>query len=249
MAVDTAKYALEYVNESYTHIRSVEENLTRDVKVFADKALEKYIVEKLSAETPFPILSEEVGHIDRMNQQETMQWIVDPLDGSLNFSRSIPLSCISIALWQYGAPVLGAIYDFNHQELFTGIVGHGAWMNDDPIHTSGIRRQSESIICTGFPVSTDYSADSIIAFAKKIRTYKKVRLLGSAALSLAYVACGRAEAYRENNIKIWDVAAGLAIVKAAGGAIEYATTSRDNVLHVSAHNGNLDIEIENTINE
>jgi len=95
---------------------------------------------------------------------------------------------------------------------------------------------SKAVLCTGFPVSTDFSQKSLLGFIEDIREYKKIRLLGSAALSLAYVACGRADVYMENDIKIWDVAAGISLVKAAGGMFKYAPTGKKNIYRIKASN-------------
>ena len=96
----------------------------------------------------------------------------------------------------------------------------GSWLNESAIKVSEITKKKEALLCTGFPVRTDFSEKRITQFVKQVRTYKKVRILGSAALSLAYVACGRADAYMEENIMLWDVGVGCAIVKAAGGVIQ-----------------------------
>ena len=230
-ACSAAKAGHLAIFDEKTNNQKVEKDLDRDVKIYADRKSEKAIINFLSAQTTFSILAEESGW--KENKSDYI-WIIDPIDGSLNFSRDIPLSCISIALWKNNKPVLGVIFDFNHNNLYTGIVGKGAWLNGKEIKVNNINHFSDAILCTGFPVSTDFSAAGISEFVEEIRKYKKVRLLGTAALSLAFVACGKADAYKENNIKLWDVAAGLAIVKSAGGIIEYTTTVNDKVLNVTA---------------
>ena len=109
----------------------------------------------------------------------------------------------------------------------------GAWLNGQKISTNKVKEKSQAILATGFPVSTDFSKDALLDFVEDIRGYKKIRLLGSAALSLAYVACGRADVYKENNIKIWDVAAGLALVKAAGGKTVCNGYPESNIVNAS----------------
>lgn len=216
--------------------KQVTTDLVRDVKIKADRKLHLFIEEELRKRSPFPIVSEE-GIKKALDETETEPcWIVDPLDGSLNFSRHIPLCGISIALWQQGEPLAGVIYDFTHKELFTALVGSGAWLNDRPIHVGGIREKSDAVLCTGFPVGTDFSENRLTQFVREMRVYKKVRLLGSAALSLAYVASGRADVYRENDIALWDVAAGLALVKGAGGQIRCrGTDTRERVIVKAAN--------------
>ena len=239
LAIDGAVNAHRAIANDICQYQKVEQDLDRDVKIAADKKLESSIIEHLIKETRFPILSEETGAVKKSSNNSKYHWIIDPLDGSLNFSRGIPISCVSIALWEGMEPLLGVVYDFNRNETFSGIVGEGAWLNKKPITVSNITEKSKAVLCTGFPVSTDFSRESIFEFSEKIREFKKVRLLGSAALSLAYVACGRADIYFENDIKIWDVAAGLALVKAAGGAVKYSPTSKKNVLGVKASNKHL----------
>ncbi|HIF10878.1 MAG TPA: inositol monophosphatase, partial [Sneathiellales bacterium] len=117
-------------------------------------------------------------------------------------------------------PVLGVVYDFNRDELFTGIVGRGAQCNGLAIRPSSTQRQQEAVLGTGFPVSRDFAASALREFIEQIRNFRKVRLLGSAALSLSYVACGRLDVYTEENIMLWDVAGGCALVKAAGGRVD-----------------------------
>ena len=219
------KLAIGAVKEAGLSIRpdmdqKVVTDLSRDVKIVGDKRLSTMIKNFLESNSPYSVLSEEEDFSTDVFKKGEYLWIIDPIDGSLNFSRMIPFSCISIALWKGKEPILGVIYDFNHQELFSGIVGQGAWLNGKAITVSNIKEKKDAVLCTGFPVATDFSSTAIEEFAKNIREFKKVRLFGSAALSLAYVASARADAYLEKDIKIWDVAAGMALVKASGGFIE-----------------------------
>ena len=201
---------------------------TRDTKLDADIESETVILKHLR--TSYPVMSEEAG--GKLSENGPT-WIVDPLDGTVNYERGIPLSCISICLWHNG-PVLGVVYDFNRGEIFSGIVGRGAKLNGKEIKVSQIENRADSIIFTGFPIATSFETDSLHSFIKLVQRYKKVRLLGSAALSLAYVACGRGDVYIEQKIRIWDVAAGLAILNAAGGAFQMLG---EEPLDVYADNG------------
>jgi fructose-1,6-bisphosphatase/inositol monophosphatase family enzyme len=164
-------------------------------------------------------------------------WIVDPLDGSLNFMRGIPICCVSIGLWQKDLPILGVIYDFQRRELFTGLAGERAFLNGKPIRVSKIKKRADAVLCTGFPVKADFTKRNIVDTVEDIMAFKKVRLLGSAALSLAYVACARADFYREEDIRLWDVAAGLAIVNAAGGRCRFKKDK--DLLSIAASNAYL----------
>ena len=163
------------------------------------------------------------------------QWIVDPLDGSLNFSRSIPICCISIALWKGVEPLLGVIYDFNRDECFVGLVNSKCELNKKEITTSNVKEKYKAILATGFPTNTDFTQNELQKIVIDIQQFKKIRLLGSAALSLAYVACGRVDYYYEN-IKIWDVAAGLALIKSLGGVVHFTKPKNDMTLTVQASN-------------
>lgn len=235
LACDTARDAVRHAMENAGDARKVEIDLRRDVKVRADHMIEEFVIRGLSERSGLPMFSEERGFLaGRGTDNNGYWWIVDPLDGSLNFSRGIPLCCVSIGLWKEAEPVLGVVYDFNRGETFTGIVGNGAWLNGAAITVSGAAEKSKAVLCTGFPVSTAFSTEALLGFVQNIRDFKKVRLFGSAALSLSYVACGRADYYQENDIKLWDVAAGLALVKAAGGAVRYTSLNANSTLNVEA---------------
>ena len=234
IAKEAATDAGEYLQKvSKSRLKIITEP-KRDIKLEADIESEKIVIDILKDKSNFPILTEEQGSIEIENVivDRKYKWIVDPLDGSMNFSRGIDYCCVSIALWQNSNPILGVVYDFTRNEFFTGLVNEGAWLNGNPITTSKVTKKSKSVLATGFPVSMDYSEKALSNFAQDIRKYKKIRMIGSAALSLAYVACGRFDRYHEKNIKIWDVAAGLALVKAAGGIVEFSGYPENNIINV-----------------
>ena len=199
LAKNTAYKAGSTLIEKQKFARQVHHSHERDVKIKGDILSETIIVESLQLNSSFPILSEEAGFIGKIDREQYL-WIVDPLDGSLNYSHGIPLFCISVALWKGNKPILGVIFDFFRNELFSGIIGEGAWLNETAIKISETKKKKEAILCTRFPINTDFSEEGITKFVKQIQVYKKIRLLGSAALSLAYVACGRVDAYMEDNI-------------------------------------------------
>ena len=165
------------------------------------------------------------------------RWIVDPLDGSLNFSRNIPINCISIGLWNNNKPIFGVIYNFLNDDIYIGEVGVGSTLNGNNITVSSIDQLAKSILCTGFPVYSSFDTNTLTDFVINIQKYKKIRLLGSAALSLCFVARGSVEGYQENDIAIWDVAAGIALVLAAGGKVDFSFGNKENLLNVFASNG------------
>lgn len=214
----------------------------KDIKINIDGLLHGKIVKMLRSLSNITILSEEDEFVSDFSQNTGLQWIVDPLDGSLNHFRGIPLSCISIALWNGQEPLMGTIYDYNLKQMYTGTIGKGAWLNDNPISASDIVDVQQAILCTGFPSYRDYEDTSLKRFISQIQCWKKVRLLGSAALSLAYLASGRVDGYMEEDIRIWDVAAGLAIVKAAGGEIYCRPNRRVNFVTAVATNGKISVK-------
>ncbi|HRK64036.1 MAG TPA: inositol monophosphatase [Terricaulis sp.] len=204
----------------------------REVKIDADKRAEGMILEALERAAPFPIISEEAGWV-RAGESRYV-WAVDPLDGSVNYLRGYPHCAVSIALLDQGSPVLGVVDCFALGERFTGLVGVGAWLNGAPMIVSDIDTPASGILQTGVPSRA--SAESMALFDQRLRTWRKVRMIGSAATALAYVAAGRAEAYRESGSMIWDVAGGCALVRAAGGIFEISGGDLDQPLEVSACN-------------
>lgn len=239
LASRAARQAAEALRRQRARGRRVRRALQRDLKIEADYAMQRVICRGLRNDSAFPILSEEQGG-RRFRLTEGYHWIVDPLDGSINFSRAIPLSCVSIALWRGARPILGVIHDVNRREQFRGAIGRGAWLNGHPITVSRVRVASEAVLCTGFHARRTYSTRALLRFIEAVQRYQKIRLLGSSALSLAYVACGRADAYREEQIPLWDVAAGLAIVEAAGGIISCSSPRADHTVDVAASNASLE---------
>lgn len=235
IAIEAARSAGLFLKNERDSGAKVTMEFERDVKLIADVRAEEIIINCLQKQSSFQILSEEKGVVGDQYDGSDLQWIVDPLDGSLNYLRGIPICCVSIGLWKGNEPLLGVVYDFNREQVFSGIKGQGAWLNGNPIQVSELGVFDKAVLCTGFPISTDFSSEAILGFVEQVRKYKKLRLLGSAALSLAYVASGLADAYFERNIKIWDVAAGLAIVQAAGGLI-HTLLSEKNIFTVYAGN-------------
>jgi myo-inositol-1(or 4)-monophosphatase len=206
----------------------------REVKIEADQRAERLILAALARATPFPVISEEAGWVRAAQREERFIWAVDPLDGSVNYLRDYPHCAVSIALLDNQAPVLGVVDCFVTNERFTGIVGEGAWLNGKPMRVSAIADPAGGILQTGVPSRA--SPESMALFEARLKTWQKVRMIGSAATALAYVAAGRAEAYRESGSMIWDVAGGCALVKAAGGEFRIGGAGLDQPLEVTAGN-------------
>ena len=224
LAASAAREAGDHLTSLSGGTLAVAQETSRDIKLAADRESETLIVEHLR-ESGYAILAEEGGELGDVSGDKPV-WVVDPLDGTMNFSRGIPLCCVSIALLSGGEPVLGVVHDFNRGETFTGLAEGGAWMNGAPVSVSRVEAADQAILATGLPALRDYSAEALAPLAKQFRRFRKVRMLGSAALMLAYLAAGRVDAYQEDDIQLWDVAAGLALVKGAGGFVSATPSAR-----------------------
>ena len=210
-ALEAGKYLLGET------LKAVNIEQDKDIKLFADKNSEGIIIDYLKSRYDIPVLTEESGELGVIG--EGLYWIVDPIDGTYNYLKGLDLCCVSIALWEGAAPVLGVIYEFKSNRLYSGIVGEGAWCNDEPMSTSQIDTLGKASLATGFPVYRDYSDASLVRFTESVKCFKKIRMFGTAATSIAYVASGKVDVYIEEDIMLWDVAAGVALVLAAGGAV------------------------------
>lgn len=204
----------------------------RDIKLTEDAASEAAIRAVLTGRSPYPILGEEGGW-GQDGAADGPHWVVDPLDGSFNYYRGIPLYAVSVALCTApGDALLGAIYDPVRDELITGGPGLGLALNGAALRRPVTTRQ---ILATGYPTRSD--PDAVTArLGAATRDWTKIRMLGSAALSLAWVALGRLDGYEEQDIMWWDVAAGLALAAGAGlGTIECRPCHDDAQDHVRSH--------------
>ena len=198
---------------------------SKDIKLEADIRAENLIKSILNEESLFPILAEESGK--SVDDLGSTFWVVDPLDGTANYSRDIPICCVSISLIIDLEPVMGVIYDFNNKDLYEGSIFRPASLNGQALNVSSILKSSDGILVTGLPNNTDYSDVAMLKMIKDFQDWKKVRMIGSAAMASAYVASGKADVYKEFGTYLWDVAAGAAIVNAAGGKAEISNL-RDN---------------------
>lgn len=209
----------------------------KDIKLTADIQAEQIIKDIISAESSYPILAEESGKsVEKLGDT---YWIIDPLDGTANYSRSIPISAVSICLMHQLNPVLGVIYDFNNDHLYEGSIVSDALLNDQKIKVSSIDNSKSGILITGLPNNTDYSDKALIKMIRDFQDWRKVRMLGSAAMAAAFVASGKADVYKEKNSYIWDVAAGAAIVKAAGGHVSLINQNESFQVDVFFSNGHI----------
>ena len=165
---------------------------------------------------------------------------MDPLDGSSNYIREIPLCAVSIGLIENGKPTVGVIYNFNSGDIYAGALGEGAELNGATMRVSEIAETNRATLMTGIPHSKDLTEADFLAMAKEHQRWKKVRMIGSAALAAAYVAAGKADRYAESAM-MWDIAAGSALIEAAGGRVQIEMGPLDKPMKIMGDNGLLPI--------
>jgi myo-inositol-1(or 4)-monophosphatase len=185
----------------------------------ADHKAEKVIYESLLKARPdFGFVMEESGHVE--GKDTSHRWHIDPLDGTMNFLHGMPHFSISVALEREGQPIAGVVYDPIKDELFIAEKGKGAFLNNRRLRVSGRTDLSESMFSTGVPASQRSNPSIIMKeFSHVTMRSASVRCLGSAALDLSYVAAGRLEGFWETGISSWDIAAGIVLVREAGGQV------------------------------
>jgi myo-inositol-1(or 4)-monophosphatase len=183
-----------------------------------DEAAEEAIIRTLRDAYPdHAILAEESG---RSDAESDYVWVIDPLDGTTNFLHGVPQYCISIGLLHKGKPTQAVVYDPNRNELFTATKGVGAYLNDRRIRASGTDRLEDALVGTGFPFKELGHLDDYLRMLKNVMSSTSgVRRPGAAALDLAWVACGRIDAFWEIGLAPWDMAAGALLIREAGGLI------------------------------
>ena len=215
----------------------------------ADHASEKAIFEIIKQDYPdHYILSEEAGEIV---MDSNYKWIIDPIDGTVNFAHGLPLCCVSIGLEQDGEMILGAVYNPFIREFFFAQKGYGATLNDKIIKVSEEDSVGKSCLVTGFPYSyLDEPNGPLEVFSRLIRRGVPVRRLGSAAMDLCWVAAGRFDGFYEHKLAAWDSAAGFLIVEEAGGRVSDFTGHHYSPYqpHIIATNGKIHDELLAVVN-
>lgn len=189
-------------------------NLVTEIDTAAETAIISIIT---NAFPDHSILSEEIG---AMEKQPEYQWLIDPIDGTVNFAHGIPLCCVSIAVKKGNNLIMGAVYNPMLKELFFAEQGKGATLNGSPIHVSQKSEFKRAFLVTGFPYEYPKEKEHPVrVFERMLQFGLPIRRLGSAALDLCWVACGRFDGFWEYNLSPWDIAAGYLIVAEAGGKI------------------------------
>ena len=219
LAKKAALKAGELLKNKKKEINEILNSNPKDTKLKADIESENLIKSIISSESTYPILAEESGKSS--NDLGDVFWVIDPLDGTSNYNRDIPICCVSIGLVIEMKPILGIIYDFNNDHMYSGDkFSNISKMNDISINVSQKSDKKESILITGLPHDTDYSDSSLNNMIKDMQDWQKIRMIGSAAIAACYIASGKAERYQETGIYLWDIVAGAAIVESAGGSAE-----------------------------
>lgn len=241
IALDSAKDAF-MVSRKYLLDPKVISSNKKDIKTLIDIEMNDVIISKLM-QTDIPVLSEE-GDKNKLND---LLWIVDPLDGTLNFSRNFNCYSISISLWKGDSPLIGLVYDISSDKIYQNTNFLRATLNNTTICVSNIRQIEDAILATGFSSGTSYETNDLLSLVAKVQSFKKVRALGSASIMLAHVATGIFDVYYEKDIYLWDVAAGLSIVKASGGEFFIRKTDNNFKYEVLASNSFLFKECYNLL--
>ncbi len=224
LAIDAALIAGEILRKGYgTNYKISKKEGKNNLVTEYDFKSERAIIEKIQSVFPnHNFLAEESGLTETKNKNNDniIRWIIDPLDGTVNFAHSIPIFSVSIAAELNNEIICGVVYQPLLKELFVAERGYGAFLNEDKIRVSQNKNISTSFCVTGFPYSNTSKKSNILKiFNKLIGNGIPVRRLGSAALDLSYVAAGRFDFFWEEKLKPWDVAAGKLLVEEAGGKI------------------------------
>lgn len=229
---------------------NIESKGHNDFVTYVDKASETLLVSELTALIPYCGFITEENTVNQISAE--YRWVIDPIDGTTNFIHGLPLYCISIALLQHEKVVLGVVYEISNDECFYSVLGGPAYLNGKEIQVSGRKRLADSLIVTGFPYRDEGRLEAWMAlFMHLIKNTHGVRRLGSAAIDLAYVACGRFEAFYEYGLSPWDVAAGGFIVQQAGGQVSDFNGGKDWLFgkELVSGNGLINDELQAVIQE
>jgi myo-inositol-1(or 4)-monophosphatase len=218
-----------------------------DIKLELDVRSQHLIERRLRAQFPHVAVLGEEGVVGKADAE--FRWVVDPIDGTVNFAYSIPHACVSIALQRRADKSTASVYEDGYEtlvgvvhdpfcaETWTATKGGSARLNGKPIKVSRRHRLNEAIVSIGFAKSKETLEATLPYFINLVHRVRKVRIMGAAALALTYVATGRFDAYVERGIRIWDIAAGGLIIECAGGEFWRKSLGRDHVYRMVASNG------------
>jgi myo-inositol-1(or 4)-monophosphatase len=222
-AIQTARDAGAILTDRLGRALQVSNKGDIDLVTEADLAAEELIIERIKSHYPrHAILAEESGAsagVELVPGTSDWKWIIDPLDGTTNYAHGYPCFCVSIALEHAGAIEIAAIYDPTRDEMFAAERGQGATLNERRIRVSTVNDLNSAMLCTGFPYNVRERPNFARPFANFTMAAQAVRRDGSAAIDLAYLACGRFDGFWEDGLKPWDVAAGVLLIEEAGGRV------------------------------
>lgn len=215
----------------------------------ADKRTEKILIEELQKAHPdYGIITEEKGIINKSNIKN--RWIIDPIDGTMNFLNGVPQFAISIGYEEDGEIKCGVIFNPIMNEMYSAEKGNGAFLNNQRIRVSNKKKIGDALLVTGGPKGASKIKDKIFSeYINISNNVANVRKFGSAALDMAYVACGRFDGYWQRELNIWDIAAGSIIVKEAGGFVDFFDEDRNSPLkkNIISTNSNIHEELKDLI--
>ncbi|QKJ22011.1 inositol monophosphatase family protein [Poseidonibacter lekithochrous] len=219
--IEIVKEAGEILKDGYFSKKDVTFKATKDMVTKYDVAVENFLKKRFLEEfRDFNVIAEESDNTDLEFNNSI---IVDPIDGTTNFVNKVPHTCISVGVYKDKKPFIGIVYNPILDELYTAVVGEGAYLNDEKIQVSDENDFQKSLLSTGFPYSNATNQDDLNDVIKKMKDIlprcQDIRRLGSAAIDLCFVARGTYEGYYEMNLKAWDVSAGLIILQEAGGVV------------------------------
>jgi myo-inositol-1(or 4)-monophosphatase len=241
-AIDAAREAGKLLRENFGRPLDVNTSEAHDIKLELDVRSQELITQLILSRYPDHAIYGEEGITG--NQEGEFQWIVDPIDGTVNYFYNLPHFCVSIALRQNGIIIAGVIYDPMRDELWAVEKGGPATLNGVPCRVSQRTRLSEAMITIGFSKSVAAIEAGIPLLQKLAPKVRKCRMMGSAALDLAYIACGRLDAYIESSISLWDIAAGMLLLETAGGHVDLKPhPGTPDKFAIMASSGNIDLAI------
>lgn len=228
--IELAKNAGRFIRDAaanFTHDK-IEHKGLNDLVSYVDKQAEQILVEGCRKILPEAGFITEEGTASKKGDRYA--WIIDPLDGTTNFIHGLPAYAVSIGLAENDVPIMGIVYEINRDEVFHAIKGDGAFCNEERISVSSVAQLDGSLLATGFPY---YEFSKMEKYLKILNTFMQkthgIRRVGSAAVDLAYTACGRFEGFFEYNLNAWDVAAGIVLVEEAGGIVSDFSNGKDFV--------------------
>jgi myo-inositol-1(or 4)-monophosphatase len=238
-AIKAARAAGALVRENFGRPLKVNVEEAHDIKLELDVRSQALITDLLLEKFPDHAILGEEGSAE--NTTTEFEWVIDPIDGTVNYFYAIPHFCISIALREKGEIIVGVIYDPMRDELWHVELGGKAYLNNQPIQVSRSTDISQSVVSVGMSKTTAELEVGMSIFQDLLTRARKCRMMGSAALDLAYVATGRFDAYIERSVNWWDIAAGVLLVNCAGGRLDIAPSAIQNgKLSVIAWNGKID---------